>query len=185
MLLQVCNVTVQQRHVAVPFETLESKQCFVTPPRNSKVQNASFSLHFGCSTRVVRATTSNFLATTLESFSVLFASLKNCLRGTFTTFGSTLRQLCKQPPGIRSGFCGIGFLKIAHFWWRMVCSQVICDQLEVCYAKKDLRNEFFRRFCVDPCVFYFFLKRISMSESLRQKNVNRIEANQGFGSRFA
>ena len=143
LLLQVC--TVQQRHVAVPFETLESKHCFVTPSRTSKVQNASFSLHFGCSTRVVRATTSNFLATTLRVFQFC-ALLKNCLRGTFTTFGSTLRQLCKQPPGIRSGFCGIGFLKIAHFWWRMVCSQVICDQLEASYAKKDLRNGLFRRF---------------------------------------
>ena len=109
-----------------------------------------------------------------ERFSVLFASLKNCLRGTFTTFGSTLRQLCKQPPGIRSGFCGIGFLKIAHFWWRMVCSQVICDQLEASYsyAKKDLRNGLFRQFYVDPCGVFFLLKSISMSESLSQKNVN-------------
>ena len=27
------------------------------------------------------------------------------------------------------------------------------EALEACYAKKDLRNELFRRFCVDPCVF--------------------------------
>ena len=94
----------------------------------------------------------------------------------------------KKTPKSIANFCQFRFLhfaEIAHFWWRMVCSQVICDQLEVCYAKKDLRNELFRRFCVDPCVFYLFLKRISMSESLSQKNLNRIEANQGFGSRFA
>ena len=55
-----------------------------------------------------------------------------------------------------ANFCQFRFLHFAenaHFWWRMVCSHLTCDQLEACYAKKDLRNELFRRFCVDPCGF--------------------------------
>ena len=62
---------------------------------------------------------------------------------------------------------------------------VHCYHLEVSYAKKDLRNGFFRRFCVDPCGVNVFLTNISMAKTLYQKNLNIIEANQGFGLGFA
>jgi hypothetical protein len=51
---------------------------------------------------------------------------------------------------------------------------VSCYHLEVSYAKKDLRNGFFRRFCVDPCGSDFFLSRKKIGKTEWEKNLNRI-----------
>ena len=47
-----------------------------------------------------------------------------------------------------------------HFWWRMVCSNVILDHLETSNAKMDLRNAFSSKFYVDPCLADIFFKVI-------------------------
>ena len=49
--------------------------------------------------------------------------------------------------------------------------------MEASNTKKDLRNELFRRFCVDPCPFIFFLTFHYTAESLHQKKSNSNAAN--------
>ena len=62
----------------------------------------------------------------------------------------------------------VGIVAMNHF----ICFVVILDLFETSDTKKYIRNEFFRRFCVDPCGSDFFLARKKIGKTEWQKNLN-------------
>ena len=63
----------------------------------------------------------------------------------------------------------LSFPKMPHFWWMMVCSNVILDHLETSIAKMDLRNAFSSKFYVDSCPVNIFRNLILKNKQLNRK----------------